>query len=93
MAELLQLLNEMASNWPIFGLFLGVSDADLAKIDQSRNVADCMDKMLLTWIKFKGEEATMEAILDALDNPPINNRALTERLRKNKRIQETFGWV
>ena len=57
------MLNEMAPDWHKFGLFLGVSDTDLAKIYQSKNVADCMDKMLLMWIKFKGEEATMEAIL------------------------------
>ena len=82
------MLNEMVPDWHRFGLFLGVSDTDLAKINQSKNVENCMDKMLLI---FKGEEATMEAILDALDNPPINNRALTKRLRENKRIQKTFG--
>ena len=91
MEELLQLLNEMAPDWHRFGLFLGISDEDLAKIDQSVKVADCMDKMLLTWIRVKGEEATMEAILYALNNPPISNKALVKRLRENKRIQKTFG--
>ena len=91
MDELLRLLDEMVPEWNRLVLFLGVPDAEMGKIDQSVKAADCLDRMILKWIKVKGDKATMAEIIKALDNPPIQNKALAKKLREDKRIRKTFG--
>lgn len=83
-------LDDMVPEWSTFCLYLGVQNTTIKKIQQENMTPrKCTVLMLEAWIAEKGEQATIQDILKALESPTIANPALSHRLQKeNKFIQK-----
>lgn len=99
MEGLLVLLDEMVPYWSMLGIFMGIPADQITSIEGTVVFTNVVDRMLLEWIQVKGDQATMQKIITALENPfftvsqkSISNlKAMAKRLREDRQIQETFG--
>ena len=82
------LLSVAMGEWRMLAVFL---DVDTSTIDEDVSCDECMTKMIKKWIKMKGEDATIDAITEALASDVIENRLLAKKIREDPKIKETYG--
>ena len=83
------MLHEAQSEWHQLGTFLKV---DVQSIDNGIKCNKLMNQMIMKWIADKGEAATVQAIVDALESSVISNNALAKRIKNNKEVQTTYNY-
>ena len=83
------MLHGAQSQWHQLGTFLKV---DVQSIDEGMQCSKLMIQMLKKWINTKGEAATVQAIIDALESPTISNNALAKRIKNDREVQTTFNY-
>ena len=81
-------LDEMIPQWSTFCLFLGVKKPQLNKIEMQVTTKVQAQNMLESWMNEKAEQATIQRLLEAVESPLIENRALGKRLRENEKVKE-----
>ena len=85
--ELMTLLSVAMGEWRLLAVFL---DVDTSRIDVDVTVDECMTKMIKKWIQTKGDDATIDAITEALASDVIANRLLARKIRENPKIKKTY---
>ena len=90
MKDLLIMLHGVQSEWHQLGTFLRV---DVQNIDKSTRCNTLMTQMLRKWITTKGDAATIQAIVDALESPIIANNRLAGIIKNNDEVKETYNYV
>ena len=92
-AEVLKTLRDIASNWMMFGIFLGVPHHKLKALQDSTDTnAICMYETLHEWISLKPEEATIQALIGAVRcSKIIDNELLAQHIESDPKVKEIFG--
>ena len=87
---MLTTLGEVIPQYNAFGLHIGLDYDVLQEIDGDRLTAEeCMREVIGTWIREKGDKATIYDIIEACRK--IRNFALAEELENDSEIKKTFG--
>lgn len=76
-------------NWFLFGLGLGLKDADLKRIEnqkQCRGVERCFSELLIYWLD--GDDANINVLVNALKE--VGHRVLAQKIQKK---YEGVKWV
>ena len=90
-AEVLEVLRDIASDWMMFGIFLGVPHSKLKALQDSTNTnMICMYETLHKWISWKPKEATIQAMIGAVRSGIIDNESLAQLIESDTRIKEMF---
>ena len=73
---------DAANAWKFIGRQLGLSEATITSIESKDrgNIKETFYQMMLSWRKTKGEQATCEALIEALEKE--NMRAIAEVVEK-----------
>ena len=91
-AEILEALRDIASDWMMLGIFLGVPHSKLKALQDPANTnVICMYETLHKWISWKSEEATIQALIGAVRSGIIDNESLAQHMESDTRIKEMFG--
>ena len=84
---MMKLLNDAMGKWRLLAVFLGV---DASKFDEGVSCDDCMINMITQWIQLKGDDATIDAITEALASDVIGNKKLAKIIKESETIQKTY---
>lgn len=90
MNDLLELLNEIAHEWYTLGTNLRVDIAQLEKIDRSLSATVCLSRTLQEWIKLRGRQATLPALVQAIKSPLVGNRKLAIEIERDKKMKKVL---
>ena len=86
---MLKTLGEVIPQYNQFGLHLGLHPNVLQEIEGGRLTAEeCMKQLIVTWIREKGDKATINEIIKACRRM---NHGLAEKLENDSEIKKTFG--
>ena len=82
--ELVQFLFPVASKWYLLGLWIGVDENELDKIevDNPNDSNNCLVKMLKKWLKMVQPKPSWSAVVDALRG--VQEGKLAENIRQTK---------
>ena len=88
--DLLELLDDIAPNWYVFGNMLRVDATQLDKIDNSLTSTVCLSRTLQEWIKCSGRQATLPALVKAVKSPIVSYRTLANDIEHDKELKEVL---
>ena len=87
---MLTTLGGVIPQYNAFGLHIGLDHSVLQEINGDRLTAEeCMRQVIVTWIRKKGDKATIYEIIEACRK--IKNFAVAEELENDSEIKKTFG--
>ena len=82
--DVLEAVNDVASNWDNLGMVLKIKDSELGiiKADHKDSVRDCLKEVVSLWLKGNGGERSWKFLCNALKNSPVNECAIAEKIEQ-----------
>ena len=79
-AQVLEAVRDVAHDWMMFGIYLGVPYDRLLEIGGASDAGLCTMATLHTWITGTPQEATVHNLTSAVGGPLIGNKDLAQRI-------------
>ena len=80
--DLIKLLSPFSYQWIEIGESLNIPYHDLEHLQYSSSPDSYkLSKLLQKWIDMRCSPVTWQTIIDVVGNPPVNNKALAEKIR------------
>ena len=82
LAKLQRLLHDVRVKWYDIGIQLNISTDTLDAIrTENPEYGKCLREMLKHWLSSKSQQATFEALVEALSSEPVGENTLAENTR------------
>ena len=82
LSRLLRLLHDVRAKWYDIGIQLNISMGTLDAIRAEHSeCGKCLCEMLKYWLNSKSQQATFDALIEALSSEPVGENTLAENTR------------